>query len=191
MKPLSAGIVVLTLLAAPAAAQAADASPPPTPPAPIVTKAPAPAPLAPVPAPDWSGFYLGINGGVLFDDGAGTPLFGGTAGYNFQFGQLVLGVEGDLDAAWPTAGGTDGIGTIRGRIGLPLQWFMPYFTAGYAFSDFSTSGLAIGGGAEFRLTPTLSLKAEYLRVDLGEEDNMVRLGLNWRFNFGMPLMARY
>ena len=189
---LPSAIIVLALLA-PTTAQAADMSVPATPAPPIVTKAPPlpPPPLAPVAAPDWSGFYLGINGGVLFNDGSGTPLFGGTAGYNVQFGLLVLGVEGDIDAAWPQGGGTDGLGTIRGRIGLPLQWFMPYFTAGYAFSDFSTSGLAIGGGAEFRLTPALSLKAEYLHVDLGEEDNMVRLGLNWRFNFGMPLMARY
>ncbi len=180
MKSPASAVAVLTLLSSLAAANAAD----------MVLKAP-PVPSAPAaaPAPDWSGFYLGINGGVLIDDGYGAPLVGGTAGYNFQTGPVVLGVEGDLDAVWPYAGGTDGLGTIRGRVGLPFQWFMPYFTAGYAFSNFSTSGLAIGGGAEFRLTPTLSLKVEYLRAELDQPDDIVRLGLNWRFNLGLPVVA--
>jgi len=181
MKSLAPGVVVLTLLSSLAAARAADMAlkaPP----------APAPAPT-PVAVPDWSGFYLGINGGVLIEDGYGAPLVGGTAGYNLQTGPFVLGAEGDLDAVWPNGGGIGGLGTIRGRIGLPFQWFMPYFTAGYAFSGFSGSGLAIGGGAEFRLTPTLSLKAEYLYADLDGPADIARLGFNWRFNFLAPTLA--
>jgi outer membrane immunogenic protein len=55
---------------------------------------------------NWTGFYLGINGGGgwgrsqwdgvdKFDVSGG--LIGGTIGYNWQFGQAVIGVEGDID----------------------------------------------------------------------------------------------
>src|SRR5215468_2271954 len=63
---------------------------------------------APIYAPvyNWSGFYLGINGGGGWGDSAWTGqtgtfdvsggLIGGTLGYNWQFGQTVVGLEGDL-----------------------------------------------------------------------------------------------
>jgi outer membrane immunogenic protein len=189
MKNVSCGLVACVLVSAPIAAGAADVTPPP----PMVTKAPAAAlPTAVAANPDWSGFYLGINGGVL-DVDAGGGVLGGTLGYNFQTGPVVLGVEGDLDAVFPNGGGdTSALGTIRGRLGYTFNWFMPYFTAGYALSGDMGSGLAIGGGAEFRLSPTISLKAEYIRLDLDDvPDNMVRLGLNWRFSPGAPVVARF
>ncbi len=188
MKNICCGLVACVLVSAPIAASAADATPPP----PMVTKAPAAAlPTAAAANPDWSGFYLGVNGGVL-DVDAGGGVLGGTLGYNFQTGPVLLGVEGDLDAVFPNDGGdTSTLGTIRGRLGYAFNWFMPYFTAGYALSGDMGSGLAIGGGAEFRLSPTVSLKAEYLRLELDVPDNMVRLGLNWRFSPGAPVVARF
>src|SRR5262249_17742057 len=67
-------------------------------------------PIAPVYVPpiayNWTGFYLGINGGGGWGhsnwDSAGNfsltgGLIGGTVGYNWQQGPLVLGVEGDID----------------------------------------------------------------------------------------------
>src|ERR1700759_3184357 len=58
----------------------------------------------------WSGFYLGLNGGYGFgqskwNSAIGTVggfatdggLAGGTIGGNYQWGQFVVGVEGDLD----------------------------------------------------------------------------------------------
>src|SRR5438067_3600060 len=73
-----------------------------------LVKAPAYAPLY-----NWSGFYLGINGGGGWGrstwDRADTfnlsgGMVGGTAGYNWQMGQVVLGLEGDID--WSGIGGT-------------------------------------------------------------------------------------
>ena len=97
----------LSLFAATPAAFAADlpAGPP----------AQAPAAYVPVVAPvyNWSGIYIGINGGYGFGStdwspsgftGPGTfntngGLVGGTAGFNFQSGSVVYGIEGDWDWA--------------------------------------------------------------------------------------------
>src|SRR6516162_3934637 len=73
----------------------------------------APPPQA-TPLYNWTGFYLGVNGGGGWGqswwqspsttiDLSGAQL-GGTAGYNMQFGNAVLGVEGDLD--WSNLKGT-------------------------------------------------------------------------------------
>jgi outer membrane immunogenic protein len=70
---------------------------------------------------NWSGFYLGAEGGGVWGNsqytydvpgfGPVTPnygvsggLFGGTAGFNYQLSHLVLGVEGDL--SWTDAKGS-------------------------------------------------------------------------------------
>ena len=74
-------------------------------------------PMAPVPVYrafyTWTGFYLGINGGGgwgrsqwdginPFDVSGG--FIGGTVGYNWQIGHVVLGAEGDID--WSGIDGT-------------------------------------------------------------------------------------
>lgn len=130
--------------------------------------APAPYYKAPVYAPayNWSGFYLGINGGGgwgsstwtttgSFDTSGG--LFGGTIGYNYQMNQVVLGVEGDIDWAningststgCPVASCTTGdnwLGTVRGRLGYAADRFMPYITGGAAFGDIKASGPGLTG----------------------------------------------
>jgi outer membrane immunogenic protein len=66
--------------------------------------------------PSWAGFYLGIHGGYGWNDddfrlqavaGVSGPvggikskgwIAGGHAGYNWQFGSVVAGVEGDFSA---------------------------------------------------------------------------------------------
>jgi outer membrane immunogenic protein len=62
---------------------------------------------------NWTGFYIGINGGGGFGrsqwDSTGNfnisgGLVGGTVGYNYQFGQGVVGLEGDID--WADINGT-------------------------------------------------------------------------------------
>jgi outer membrane immunogenic protein len=87
----------------------------------------APPPVAPPPY-DWSGFYLGLEGGWAFgrsqniNADPATPtlglpltnrfdvsggLFGGTIGYNWQFSNWVAGVEGDFSWVDKTGSAND------------------------------------------------------------------------------------
>jgi outer membrane immunogenic protein len=164
----------------------------------------APAPYYKAPAEvqvyNWTGFYIGINGGGGFGrsqwDSTGSfdvsgGLVGGTVGYNYQFGQAVVGVEGDID--WADINGTTNsacpfgckttdtwLSTVRGRLGYAADRFMPFITGGAAFGDVraSTPGFAgasntnagwtVGAGLEFAFAGNWTAKAEYLYVDLGK-----------------------
>ena len=105
MKKLLLGTVGLLVIGAVTPSFAAD----------MAVKAPPPAPLPVI--YDWSGFYIGINGGwgnshncwdfvrlvgpVLSDgcrDRSGG-LFGGQVGYRWQTGQFVFGLEAQGDWA--------------------------------------------------------------------------------------------
>lgn len=183
------------------AAQAADLSVAP------LYKAP---PQVAIPAYNWSGFYIGGNaGGAWATSNWGTAgnignlsggVAGGTAGFNFQTGHAVFGVEGDVDwanvkgsttsAGCPTGCTTanDWLATARGRAGYAFDRFMPYVTGGAAFGDIKAStpgfagqtqtntGWTAGGGVEFALSNNWTAKAEYLHVDLGN--------MNCGFNCG-------
>jgi outer membrane immunogenic protein len=88
----------------------------------IAADIPAPnfTPPLPTAAYNWTGFYLGINGGFgtgnsNWSDGpVGTTgsftisgyLIGGTVGVNYQIGQFVFGIEGDGD--WTSLQGNSG-----------------------------------------------------------------------------------
>lgn len=165
---------------------------------------------------DWNGFYLGADLGYAFsnskfdfkDGGAlnrpeqsiGSFLMGVHAGYNRQFSSVVLGVEGDLDYL---NGHKDGIikfgqtsaysevsrdweASFRGRAGYALDRFLPYVTAGLAFTNYNTgygpavkngpvtlsykgtmTGWTAGGGLDFAFTDHLFGSAEYRYSDFG------------------------
>jgi outer membrane immunogenic protein len=156
---------------------------------------------------NWTGFYVGINGGggwgrsefsaPISSGSFGTSggLVGGTLGYNYQMGQAVFGIEGDLD--WSSIGGNTPCGvtscevrnnwlsTVRGRLGYAVDRFMPYVTGGVAFGDVKTSvagigdtrttktGWTLGGGIEAAIAGPWTAKAEYLYVDLGDTGTIV------------------
>ena len=158
---------------------------------------------------NWTGAYIGINGGggwgrsdysAPFPTGSFNTsggLVGGTLGYNWQMGQLVFGVEGDIDwsnirGSTPCAGTTcetrnDWLGTARGRLGYAFGRFLPYVTGGAAFGNVKTNiagigsasdtkaGWTLGGGLEYGLAGPWSIKAEYLYVDLGHNSVGARL----------------
>ena len=176
------------------------------PPAPSYYKAPP----TYAPAYTWSGFYIGVNGGGGFgrstwDSTGGFDisggLVGGTVGYNYQIGQAVIGIEGDID--WADINGTttttcalgcktsdSWLSTVRGRLGYAAGRFMPYVTAGGAFGNIQASsptlagnsttnaGWTVGAGLEFALVGNWTLKAEYLFVDLGKFNCGLGCGLS-------------
>jgi outer membrane immunogenic protein len=166
----------------------------------------------------WGHARSDLTGGF----GTSGGLAGGTVGYNKQLGSWVLGVEGDID--WTDVGGNTANGcpagnctiqgnwlsTERGRVGYAFGNFMPYITGGLAVGDVQATapglagqdqtqvGWTAGVGAEYALSQNWSVKAEYLRVDLGRFDcgascggtptdnvslreNLVRGGINWHF----------
>jgi outer membrane immunogenic protein len=142
------------------------------------------APAAAIAINNWTGFYLGAMGGYAQEnsDGLGTlsgGFAGGTAGYNWQMGNIVLGIE--ADAAWADVGATVGafearirdMGTVRGRVGYAFDQVLIYGTGGYAWADnrFTVgalsdstihSGWTVGAGVEVMFAPKWSVKAEYL-----------------------------
>ena len=148
-------------------ALAADLPPPmPAPPPP---RAPAVYMPAPPPIYNWTGFYVGINGGYGFGTAstssttAGStlpaslggvsgnltgPLAGGTVGFNYQWSSIVLGLEGDFD--WSNQSRSTSFncvvcgGTVNENYKLP--WVSTARArVGYAFDRiliFGTGGLA-------------------------------------------------
>jgi outer membrane immunogenic protein len=145
------------------AANAADMSAP-------VYKAP-----PPPPPPSWTGFYVGLsagyswgrwNGDLTFDPGTGPlPVFdpsnrtisangwlgGAQAGFNYQLGSWVLGLESDVSwtslkgantfvtsagfMAWNISNRLDWFSTVRGRAGYAIDKFLIYATGGGAFGQ--------------------------------------------------------
>lgn len=135
-------------------------------------------------AAGWTGFYVGANVGGGWSvaksefDFAGSPVFatasnplagvvgGGQAGYNWQTGPLVLGVEADIQASGLSGSLTappcpaalcgvdvsasytqrmDWFGTVRGRLGYATDAWLVYGTAGYAYGNLKTEAAASAG----------------------------------------------
>jgi outer membrane immunogenic protein len=170
----------------------------------------------PLNAYSWAGPYLGGNIGYQWGSVDNNPtkpsgFVGGVqAGYNFQNGPWVFGVEGDIQAAGaddtfaPWKFSNPWFGTLRGRAGYTFSNVLFYGTAGLAFGELraqtfgwteshTTAGWTIGAGAEVGLAPNWSAKLEYLYIDLstsqfaitgvsnGYSASVVRAGVNYRF----------
>jgi len=139
----------------------------------MAVKAPPP---APAPVPTWTGFYVGVNGGYGWS-ASNDPVVvnfpseaivgrvstfklepeggfgGGQIGYNVQRGNIVFGVEADIQGAairdkrsGPTTTSMiianegvsgelddDWFGTVRGRLGYAFGPTLIYGTGGFAF----------------------------------------------------------
>lgn len=191
-KYLLASVAALGLVAAAGAASAADLP---------SRKGPVAAPVYMPPAFSWTGFYVGANAGYGWGNVNANGFAnvgdldgfvgGGQVGYNYQMGQFVLGLEADLQGADLSSGNnlglvrvkTDYFGTVRARVGVAFDRFMPYVTGGWAYGNVKTSipalgfssdrshtgGFAIGGGLEYAVTNNIIAGVEYLYVDLGEK----------------------
>lgn len=180
---------------------------------------PPPRDFAPPPRSDierWNGFYLGATAGYAFGSAAASGDIGsfsfdqegwaGTifAGYNWQIGQMVLGVEadvgtGDLGSSAETAAGTlqsetNVFGSLRARAGILFSpALLLYATAGLAWADMDFNltgsstqsetffGYQVGGGAELALSSSVGLRLEYIFTDLGSE-SLTQSGLSNTFD---------
>jgi outer membrane immunogenic protein len=178
----------------------------------------------------WTGLYLGVQAGyawgrdrttlsdtfgrafngAAFRQSSDAVLGGGHAGFNYQTGSLVFGIEGDVEAL--DGGETlvapgisarmtrDWQASLRGRAGFALDRFMIYATGGAAFTEFgyhlvgaaaaapetldrSRTGWTAGAGVSFAYTDNLILGAEYRYTDFGKVGQAARgplLGLTVR-----------
>ena len=190
-KYLLASVAALGLVAA-GAASAADLP---------SRKGPVVAPVY-VPAFTWTGFYVGANAGYGWGNVNANGwanvgdldgfVGGGQIGYNYQMGPFVIGAEADIQGADLTSGNnlggvrvkTEYFGTVRARVGVAFDRFMPYITGGWAYGNVKTSiptlafssdrshtgGWTVGGGVEYAFTNNLIGGVEYLYVDLGEKN---------------------
>lgn len=143
---------------------------------------------------NWSGFYVGGHigyGSAKFDfntgvdsGSSGSLIGGGQLGYNWQSGNIVWGLEGDVSAAGmqkgqssPIEAKVDLLASIRGRLGLAFDRVLVYGTGGGAYvhgkSDANTFGTNLstnpsnfrgvaGGGIEWAFTNNLIVRAEAL-----------------------------
>jgi outer membrane immunogenic protein len=132
---------------------------------PTITKA-TPASWAPPTAVNWTGVYVGVNGGFTYGGSDWTDsvtggssdyfstmgfVFGGTVGANYQAGPWVFGVEGDGD--WADSNGygtfttTSTTGLCAGGCITNNSWLATARgRVGYAFDRFLVYGT---GGAAF------------------------------------------
>ena len=163
---------------------------------------------APVAAQDilgpWTGFYIGGQAGGAFnpndlsftDQSAAQDLAFGTkngsrflggarGGYDWQAGNILLGVVVDVNFARDI----NYLSSVRGRLGFPTGPFLIYATGGAAFegaherfavnsatggiSQFSrninNTGWTAGGGAEYLIGPNMSLGVEGLYYGMGRD----------------------
>lgn len=122
----------------------------------------------PPPTYNWSGLYIGINGGggwghERLTSNAGNHysysidggLIGGTVGFNLQSGFWVAGLEGDVD--WSNINGSgacaaqtcdtdvDWLGTARVRLGAAMGNFVVFGTGGLSFGGVGGTVSAPGG----------------------------------------------
>jgi outer membrane immunogenic protein len=161
----------------------------------------------PLNAYSWAGPYIGGNLGYDWGSVDQNPtrpsgFEGGVqAGYNWQSGPWVFGVEGDIEATGaadtfaPWKFSNPWFGTLRGRVGYALSNVLFYGTGGLAFGELrgetfglaethTTAGWTVGVGAEVGLAQNWSAKIEYLYVDLSES-NFVITGASNGYRFGL------
>ena len=114
---------------------------------------------------NWTGFYLGINGGGAWgnsdwngfavDNSPSGGMIGGTAGYNWQGAgsPWVFGLEGDIDwtnirdratacGAFNCETRNNWLGTVRGRVGYAFDRFMPSVRAALRSATSKPTSLA-------------------------------------------------
>ena len=146
---------------------------------------------------DWSGLYVGVNGGYSYGyfkdeeyggwygNSVSGYSYGGQIGYNFGLGQskTILGIEAEYDKDtvsganknWSITYHKKSSTSLMGRLGLGLDSYMPYAIAGFSSGSLSYDtestvdypGWTAGLGTEIALTNNLVGRVEYRYSDFG------------------------
>jgi outer membrane immunogenic protein len=170
----------------------------------------------PMLAGTWSGLYGGLHLGYGFGRSRSADLSGfvggANIGINAQTGPMVYGVEGDLNytnidyRAFADTFRQKWLGSIRARAGFSYERFMPFVTAGLAFTNGTMKaggakesnghvGYVIGIGGEMMLTEKVSASVQFLHYRFNSQNynvlpvsrnanivtNELRIGMNYRF----------
>ena len=205
----------VAMMAAPAIAADLPSRAAPPPPGPVMAPSAART-VTVLPTFTWSGFYAGIQGGYAFGAGDGqltettaaTPavvtnfdrsikprgfLGGLHAGYNFQSGGYVYGLEADAEYAMVEGDLTASVakysteqdfrGSLRARFGLAYDGVLIYVTGGAAAARIEATytnaakaskndiliGWTAGAGVEYALWSNWSVRAEYRYANFGDQ----------------------
>lgn len=142
---------------------------------PVEAEVYAPAPVPVNTGGDWTGFYTGLQLGYADADSATGALdgddvsYGFHAGYDYDFGQFVLGGELDYDKTDLGLGGgaatVDSVSRAKLRGGYDLGRTLVYATVGYALADTSVGdeeGQFYGLGVAYQVTDRYRVGAEIL-----------------------------
>lgn len=157
---------------------------------------------APAFAHDWTGFYAGgqFGYGDQCSEGYSSNGWQGgvQAGYNHDFGGVVVGGEVEMKSVNSEINGTpinDNI-ALKARVGTDLNGFLVYGTAGVARGSFdmggvnvSENGVVYGLGVERPLTERWTVGLEVLKSDFRNNasvfsnlhDTSTSLRVNYRF----------
>jgi outer membrane immunogenic protein len=178
--------------------------------------------FAPPPVYSWTGFYVGAQAGLAtgntqggvpgvpfgltdtdFDMNGG--IYGGYAGYNYQTGAWVFGIEGTYSGANVQGDTTllavlsvdrelDWLATIEGRVGYAFGKSMVYARGGWAWAKMETNvsllgiaalsvsgdsthnGWTAGFGFEHVIGHSVIARLEYAHVDLDTENHALTAG---------------
>ncbi|WP_165784341.1 outer membrane protein [Zhengella mangrovi] len=175
----------------------------------VITEAPPAPPAAPMEEPPvgWDGAYAGITGSFTSGLAHHSQPFanrhvidgfngGAFAGYNFQQGNMVYGLEADI-----SGGGIDGNnagrgletsvdGSLRARAGVALgDRTLLYGTGGLVVGKLRAAeggvldtktgiGWTAGAGVDVKLTDNMFARTEYRYIDYGSKNFTTGSGTN-------------